>query len=207
MIIYCIENLINHKRYIGQSSNSNYNSNEEFQKSKYWGSGRLIAYSIKKYGLENHKKWIIIKNIPYTIKGFNELNRYEILWIKKLNTKIPNGYNLADGGGGAKGIHKDHNGEKNPMFGVHRYGKANPMFGVHRYGKANPMFGVHRYGKANPMFGKDRSGEKSGCNKLIKEQVIEIRNSNLTVVELSKKFNITEGHIGKIKNFKTWINL
>jgi hypothetical protein len=98
MIIYCIENLVNGKKYIGQSIQ--YNSEEDFQKSKYWGGGIVIAKAIEKYGKENFKKWIMIKDIPYTVKGFDELNRYEKLWIKKLNTKSPNGYNLNDGGQG-----------------------------------------------------------------------------------------------------------
>jgi group I intron endonuclease len=98
MIIYCIENLINGKKYIGQSSF--YNSNEEFQKSNYWGGGIYIRNAIKKYGLENFKKYVLIKDI-FKIE---ELNKYEILWIKKLNTKQPVGYNLSDGGeSGSKG--------------------------------------------------------------------------------------------------------
>jgi len=99
MIIYCIQNLINGKKYIGQSIY--YNSEEEFQKSNYWGSScnKELWNSIKKYGLQCFKRWILIKNIF----DFNELDKYERLWIKKLKTKIPNGYNLADGGGGSKG--------------------------------------------------------------------------------------------------------
>jgi hypothetical protein len=98
MIIYCIQNLINGKKYIGQSSR--FNSNEEFQKSNYWGSGKYIRSAINKYGLENFKKWVMIKDIPYTVKGFDELNHYEILWISKLKTKQPQGYNITDGGDG-----------------------------------------------------------------------------------------------------------
>jgi group I intron endonuclease len=97
MLIYCIRNKINGKCYIGQSSH--YNSNKEFQESNYWGSGIYIQRSIQKYGLENFEKWVMVKDIS----NKKELNRYEILWIKKLNTKVPVGYNLTDGGAGIKG--------------------------------------------------------------------------------------------------------
>lgn len=103
MIIYCIENLITHKKYVGYSTK--FNSEKEFQKCKYFGSGLYLKRSIKKYGKEKFKKWILLKNIF----DFEELKRYEILWIKKLKTKHPNGYNLTDGGDGCKGcfsIHK-----------------------------------------------------------------------------------------------------
>lgn len=99
MIIYCIQNLINGKKYIGQSSK--YNSNEEFQQSNYQGSGKYIKRAIKKYGLKNFKKWVMIKNVT----KFNELNKYETLYIKKFKTRWPNGYNLTDGGEGFRGNH------------------------------------------------------------------------------------------------------
>jgi len=94
MIIYCIQNLINHKKYVGCSIF--YNSNEELQKSKYWGSGLYIRRAIKKYGIENFKRWVLVKNIF----DFEKLKNYEKLWIKKLKTKSTDGYNLNDGGTG-----------------------------------------------------------------------------------------------------------
>lgn len=96
MIIYCIENLINGKRYVGQYSKCN--SNEEFQKSRCWGHGKLIIKAIKKYGKNNFKKWAILHC------DNNKKDFYEILWIKKLDSKVPNGYNLSDGGEGTKDL-------------------------------------------------------------------------------------------------------
>lgn len=95
-IIYCIQNQINNKKYIGQSKY--YNSNKEFQKSGYWGSGKLIQKAIKKYGLENFKKWVLLhcKN--------EESNHYEKLWLRKLKTKVPKGYNLLPGGNSPNGM-------------------------------------------------------------------------------------------------------
>jgi hypothetical protein len=92
MIIYQIENKITGQVYIGQYSKCN--SNGEFQNSKYWGSGKYLKRAIQKYGLENFEKKVLLKNIN-TLSG---LDYYETLWIKKKKSKIPNGYNLTDGG-------------------------------------------------------------------------------------------------------------
>jgi len=95
MIIYVIKNKIVEKPYIGYSTK--FNSDEEFQKSKYWGSGTCIKNAIKKYGKDNFERKVLIKNIF----DFEELKRYEILWIKKKNSHISlDGYNLTWGGDG-----------------------------------------------------------------------------------------------------------
>jgi len=85
-LIYEIKNNINGKSYIGQYSG------ESFE--KYFGSGKLIKLSIKKYGLENFSKTILEECF-----NKNELNEKEIFWIDKLKT-IENGYNLTEGGTG-----------------------------------------------------------------------------------------------------------
>jgi hypothetical protein len=48
------------------------------------------------------------------------LDYYERLWISKLNTQIPNGYNISPGGGVLRGA-------ENPM-----YGKPSPHRGQKR---------------------------------------------------------------------------
>lgn len=90
MIIYKTINLINNKIYVGQDTRNN---------PKYLGSGNLLKNAIKKYGIENFKKEILEDDID----DINILNEKEIYWIKKLNSKRPNGYNLTDGGCGNLG--------------------------------------------------------------------------------------------------------
>jgi len=85
-LVYEIKNNINGKSYIGQYSG------ESFE--KYFGSGKLIKLSIKKYGLKNFSKIILEECFNKT-----ELNEKEIFWIDKLKT-IENGYNLTEGGTG-----------------------------------------------------------------------------------------------------------
>lgn len=54
-------------------------------------------------------------------------------------------------------------------------------------------------------------GEKHPDHKLFTAQVIEIRdivrNKKITQKEIANKFNITQGHVAKIINYKVWNNL
>ncbi len=89
MIIYKTTNKINGKIYIGQDSKN---------KKNYFGSGKLILKAFKKYGKENFTKEILCE-----CRTKKELDKKEQFWIKKLNSLVPVGYNLAEGGGGSLG--------------------------------------------------------------------------------------------------------
>jgi len=85
-IIYKTTNLVNGKIYVGKDSSNN---------PKYLGSGRVIAFAIKKYGKKNFRKEIL------EICDLSKVDEREIFWINKLdsrNRKI--GYNIAEGGQG-----------------------------------------------------------------------------------------------------------
>lgn len=89
MIIYKTINLINGKIYIGQDSKNN---------PDYLGSGNILKYAIKKYGIKNFTKEIL----EYC-DSKEHLNEREIFWIEKMNSRDLNiGYNIAIGGTGGK---------------------------------------------------------------------------------------------------------
>jgi hypothetical protein len=71
MVIYCITNLINGKKYIGSDSNNNPN---------YLGSGTHIKKAIKKYGRENFTKTII-----NTVTDLDIMKELEEYWIEYFN--------------------------------------------------------------------------------------------------------------------------
>lgn len=90
--IYCIENKINHKKYIGQTNNlkgrwSQHTHLRNDNKNMY------VDKAINKYGAEKFD-FIIIDKADNQIKA-DELERK---YIKEFNTLKPNGYNLLIGG-------------------------------------------------------------------------------------------------------------
>lgn len=86
-VIFKITNKINNKIYIGKDSRN---------RKSYYGSGTLINFAIKKYGIENFDKEIID-----TANTLEELNQKEIYWIDFYNsTSVNFGYNILPGGEG-----------------------------------------------------------------------------------------------------------
>jgi len=93
--IYLITNLVNNKKYVGQTKKEG----KDFE--EYWGSGVLIQKAIEKYGIENFTKEILKDNI----KCKSALDLHEIIYIKKYNTLYnQHGYNISMGGGGTYGV-------------------------------------------------------------------------------------------------------
>ena len=96
-IIYCYTNLINNKRYIGQTINpemrySAHKSNYQNPKNSEYNS--LLHKAFRKYGFENFKYEILVQDID----DINILNDLEIYYISKYNNQAPNGYNVEAGG-------------------------------------------------------------------------------------------------------------
>nr|DAH43769.1 MAG TPA: intron associated endonuclease [Caudoviricetes sp.] len=88
--IYKRQNKINGMVYVGQH---HYESEDVKLDESYSGSGKYFKRALKLYGESNFTYELIDSaDTP------EELNDKEILWINKLNTIIPNGYNIALGG-------------------------------------------------------------------------------------------------------------
>jgi group I intron endonuclease len=85
--IYMTKNIENNKCYIGWHATNNLNDG-------YVGSGKLLRYSINKYGEDKHITGIL------EFCNKNEVYQREKYWIKKKNTIVPVGYNLTRGGDG-----------------------------------------------------------------------------------------------------------
>ena len=94
MPIYCITNMINNKKYVGQTKTLLKYRITSHLKQVSDGSMTPLHCAIRKYGIDNFN----IETID-CCKEF-ELNDREIFWIKKLNTLCKNGYNIRLGGVG-----------------------------------------------------------------------------------------------------------
>ena len=85
--VYKITNKLNNKVYVGQRKSNKVDN-------YYWGSGKLVAAAIAKYGQENFQR-----DILQWCYSKEELNQAEIYWIQELNA-LTQGYNLSPGGNG-----------------------------------------------------------------------------------------------------------
>lgn len=91
--IYKIENLINHKVYIGQSKNIK--ARWRTHRTKYQIDDTYLYRSMRKYGIENFS-FIVIEEC-----SIEELNSKEKYWIAYYDsTNANNGYNMTEGGQG-----------------------------------------------------------------------------------------------------------
>lgn len=100
--IYKIENLINHKIYIGQTNNIKRRFQEHKNKGYYPENNKVLYQAFDKYGLENFSFDIIEETEKY-----NEREKY---WIKYYNS-YHFGYNMTEGGDNPPTFH----GEEHPQ--------------------------------------------------------------------------------------------
>ena len=99
--------LVNGKAYVGVHTCDH---------DDYIGSGTYFRRAVKKYGKKQFSREIL-----QHYETQEELNVAERYWIKNLNTKVPHGYNLTDGGVGSLNPSEEtrrkmseHNGMRRP---------------------------------------------------------------------------------------------
>ncbi len=97
MIVYLATNTVNGMQYVGLTRRKTLEPRvtEHFAKARNSkkGSAKTIAHAIRVYGQDAFKFEILDKT-----ENLKTLSRAERYWIKKLNTKYPNGYNVKSGG-------------------------------------------------------------------------------------------------------------
>lgn len=96
--IYMLTNKITGKAYIGQTSESARRRFQYHQKAARKGSKALIHEALRKYGKDNFDLTVLDSDIPV-----ETVDNCEIYWIRKLKTRMPDGYNMQGGGKSAKG--------------------------------------------------------------------------------------------------------
>lgn len=96
--IYCFTNKVNGKKYIGQTicdDNTRYNqhhSNYKNEKSEEYNS--KIHQGFREFGFDNFSYEILAKDIQ-SQELLDELERY---YIVQYDSRVPNGYNVKEGG-------------------------------------------------------------------------------------------------------------
>ena len=175
--VYIHTNLINNKKYIGQTKYS-HNPNRRWKSGSGYKSNPYFYNSILKYGWDNFSHEIIVTNLTQ-----DEANEIEKQLINEMNTTNPEyGYNLTYGGESnipseetkqkMRENHADYNGENNPFYGKHLTEEHNKKLQDGHREKCS--------GENHPFYGKKHSQET--IEKIRKAHLKE----NLSIETLEK---------------------
>lgn len=178
MIVYLITNILNKKRYVGQTVQS-LSNRWKFHLSKASGCIALKR-AIQKYSKENFE----IKALSYC-NSIEEMNHREQYYINLFNTLAPNGYNLTTGGERPEFSEESRQKMSDLKLGKSTWNKGltkeDPR--VMSYIRSGEHH--HFFGKPGPMLGRKRTYEN------IESQKQRMTGSKLSV-EHSKA--ISDGH-------------
>lgn len=208
-VIYVRPNLINGKKYVGQATDLKVREYHWRCLSQPY-AGVLINRAREKYGIEAFG-FEILKEC-----NDDELDYWEKYYIKELNTKVPYGYNLTDGGEGRCGYSFPHTAEtkikiskgnkgkkrseearKNISEG--KKGEKNPNYGKHLSEKCKNKLSKRMKGENNPFYGKHHTEE---FKKKKRKAVLQLDKDNNEIIkewscaiEVEKELGIQSSHI------------
>lgn len=159
-IIYVATNLLNNKRYVGQTTGSlNRRISSHLSNTS---SDNYFHSSLKEYGYENFK-WEIVD----AVENKNQLDVSEQYYINFYDTtNNDKGYNSTTGGINfisdetKEKMSKSHTGDKNYNYGKHLSEKTKDKLRKKLSGDKNPMFGRTPYDIWIEKYGKDEADKK-----------------------------------------------
>ena len=221
-IVYSYTNLINGKKYIGQTINpeqrkSAHKSSYQNEKDQEYDS--LFHRALRKYGWNNFKYEVLIED-----DNLDLINELEAFYINFYNTKTPNGYNILDGGRNVRRVLSEKTKEK--LMWSH--GKLTQEEVIHlRIAYANKespkaiydkyfkdrlaytsflnVWDGHRYSKVMPEV--IQTGRRK---KLTDDQVREIRfalSNGKKQIDLARKYNVDKSTISAIYHNRIYKNI
>lgn len=205
--IYKITNLINGKMYVGQTNNPKKRERQHFSLSPSIleeNNGKILYNAMLKYGIQNFS-FEIIEN---ECEDYNEREKY---WIKKLNTLIPNGYNMTEGGDTPPVFQ----GEKHPMA-THNLNEINKIKKLlintsltfseiaeeTNYSESSIRrinSGLLWYDE-NTVYPIRIENTASFKKERMENIVYDLLNSSLTQKDIAKKYNVSRTTITAINN-------
>ena len=181
--IYKLTNKINNKSYIGKSNNLRERIGIHRNSVRRLKNDCYIKRAIIKYGWEKFD--VSILNTQKTYNN-EKLLKTESIFIKKLNTLIPNGYNILESSTGCSGYHhtdvekqkiresslgRKHTEKTKKILSISHLGSKNPMFGKKVSNEIKRKISESLIGEKNHFYGKHHSEEtKKKMKKLRAKQ-------------------------------------
>jgi group I intron endonuclease len=203
--IYKIENLINHKIYIGQSVEIE----KRWQKHLSAKDDFVIHRALHKYGKENFSFQIIEEC------NLLDLDKKEKYWITYYNSLVPNGYNMIQGGSNGAGFAK---GKKVLQYSLNgefleKYSSANQaslITGIDHWSICACCRGEYRQaGGYQWKYSEDKEKEIKSIKKRTNYEVLqidvktdEIIQEFSSIKEATAKTNIASSTICNVCNGK-----
>lgn len=189
MIIYLITNKKNGKQYVGQTTRT-----LRERKMEHARKNGLVGRAIRKYGRENFD----IRQID-SADSIELLNKKEIEWIEKLETKTPYGYNLCNGGNNTHGF--NHREEARAIMAEKKKG----MF----KGKDNPFYGQKHSDETRKRMSEAWTEERKqqlaemSRKRNLKNQAVRVRNIDTgevfgSIKEAAETYNLKPTHITRV---------
>lgn len=195
--IYCIENLVNHKKYIGQSNNIEYRwKRHKYELSRGSHDNDYLQKSWDKYGQDNFKFYILEL---CDVSMMDELEVYYIDLYQTINRD--NGYNLTSGGGANKQYSKEVCDKISQALMGHEVSpETRKKVSEHHAdvsGEKHPMYGRKHSEEAKEKMRQAGLGRPSSRKNLNSVLCIELNTIFESATDASKELNLDSSGILK----------
>lgn len=197
--IYLYTNKINNKQYVGQTNDFARRKREHncdaFNENRS-GHNDVISRAIRKYGKENFKIELLVDDLTQ-----EEANFLEDFYINEYNTRVPNGYNVREGGKGASVTRlskEEIAGIKNALKNGQTYSEIEEKFKIVQGYISMINHGKFFYDEKEqyPLMKKQLTKD----DKEVQEVVYLLKNTNLTLQEIANKVHMCKASVVKINN-------
>lgn len=209
--IYIIRNSVNEKIYIGQSVDAERRWRSHISNAKCGSRPSAIDEAMAKHGIENFHYEVIER-----VENYNEREKY---WIKYYNSIAPNGYNIAQGG---EMCHKEDSGIFNVRSKIRQSGIIEAIiFDLRntdmllreialKYNVDMKYISAINRGEKYRLKEEDYPIRKRDNDVLDVETRYEIalaiKNTNKTLRDIGREFNINSAMISGINRGITYYN-
>lgn len=178
MLIYLVTNIVNGKKYVGQTVKSlSRRKQGHITAAKFHKYNSYFHRALIKYGEETFD-WKVLHD---GIENIDDLNKLEIFYIGYYNTCGKSGYNLTLGGSGqvgrkvsAKTRHKlslANSGQNNPNYGKKPSVETRKKMSISNSGKNHPNYGKKLPAETRQKISETTKGRKVSAETRKKQSI------------------------------------